>query len=398
MAGQFFPREFFADRTRWDLTPNALAQRLNVLRGKGEEVLDLTESNPTRCGFHYSKEFLADLADPAALTYEPSPKGLKVARVAVASVYGKKGAGIDPQRIFLTSSTSEAYSFLFRLLMNPGDELLVPSPSYPLFDYLASLADVKIVSYPLVYQNRWKVDLEELSSKITPKTRLILIVHPNNPTGSCVTKRELVGILQLCARHRIPLIADEVFAEYLDAPNPEIPPTLLGHPEVLIFSLGGISKFLGLPQMKLSWIAATGPEKDLTPALDRLELIADTFLSVATPVQLAFPHWLKRSAAIQSQIRERVSANRRWLLSLAPSASIENLHADGGWTAVLRTPGLQDEESFVLRLLEKRRVLLHPGYFFDFDGPGYFVVSLLPEEALFQKGIQLFLEQLHDSP
>lgn len=378
----------FADRTGWDLTPNALASRLKEIRAAGEKVLDLTLSNPTQAGLRYPEGLLAPLANPGGISYDPEPKGLLSARQAVASIYAGKGAAATPENILLTASTSEAYGHLFRLLANPGDEILVPRPSYPLFGYLADLADVKTVSYPLCEgERRWELDLAALASAVTPRSRAVIAVHPNNPTGSALTAREVEALRRLCRERGLALIVDEVFAEYLWEEN--LPRTLLpvgpaAGQGPLTFALGGLSKLLALPQMKLAWIACAGPEELLRPALDRLELIADTALSVNTPVQLALPGWLALAPAVQGEIRSRVRANRDLLEReagplLSPS--------DGGWSAVIETPGVVDDEAWALTLLEEYHALVHPGYLFDFDAPGHAVLSLLPPPDLFREAI-----------
>lgn len=403
----------FADRTAWDLRPNAFTRRRRALEAAGVRLLDLTESNPTRCGFRYPDGWLDALADPRAAVYEPSACGLVSARAAVAEVYRSKGTIVDPGDVLLTASTSEAYSFLFRLLANPGDQILMPHPSYPLIEYLAGLADVDAVPYRLVFEGRWlrqseaaplasarwRLDLESCRRAITSRTRAIVIVHPHNPTGWAVTSEELAALAAHAAERRIPLIADEVFAEYL-GPETLGPRTALGAPDALVFALGGVSKFLGLPQMKLAWIAMSGPPSARQQARERLEVIADTFLSVATPVQWAWPRWLAEAAGIQEQIRQRVLANRRLLEQSVPGVlpasrgewcglrlPQPSSRGEGGWSAVIRVPHLDDEEAFVLKLLEQDHVVVHPGYFFDFEEPGYLVVSLLPPPEMFAEAI-----------
>jgi len=375
----------FAKRTEWDLRPNRLSEKLAELRGRGEEILDLTESNPTKVGLQYPDGLLKELADPRGLLYEPDPRGLLPARKAVASIYAAKGASVDPERIFLTASTSEAYSMLFRLLADPGDQVLVPRPSYPLFGYLAGLNDLETVSYPLHLgsDGHWRVGLKELEEAMTPRTRAVIVVHPNNPTGSCLTSEERDRVAALCARRGAALICDEVFAEYLHPAGRPVPLTLLKEGGPLTFALGGLSKWMGLPQMKLSWIACAGPDSDLSGALARLEVIADTALSVNSPVQAVFPRWAGFAPAIQRQIRERVQANRDWMKKLLP--------ADGGWNGVLKLPGVRDEEAWALELLERRRALVHPGYFYDFEQSGIAVVSLLLPLGGFQEGIRRLL-------
>ena len=379
----------FSERTGWDLTPNTLARERAALEARGLPLLDLTLSNPTQAGFRYPEDLLAPLADPAGLRYEPQPRGWLPARQAVASLYAAKGKGVDPERILLTASTSEAYAHLFRLLADPGDQILVPRPSYPLFGYLADLAGVEIVSYPLrsVAGGRWRIDPARLEEAVTPRSRAVVVVHPNNPTGSCLDTEELRRVGALCRRRGLALIADEVFAEYRFSAGPSIPPTLLGGSDALTFALGGLSKLLGLPQMKLGWIAVSGPPGEADPALERLELIADTFLSVNTPVQRAFPGWLRFAPVLQGQILERVKENRRFLEgNLPPGWRL--LPSDGGWSAVLKIPGVTDDEAWALSLLKRRQVLVHPGYLFDFEEPGMAVVSLLPPAALFREGIR----------
>lgn len=409
----------FARRTDWDLTTNALTQCLEELHRSAAKILDLTLSNPTQAEFQYPEALLSPLAQPSSLSYEPSPKGILAARQAVAALYASKGVALDPEQIILTASTSEAYAFLFRLLCNSGDQIMVPSPGYPLFDYLAGLNDVESVKYPLRYHDCWQLDYAAFRRAVTPKTRAVVVVHPNNPTGSCVTEAEVAEIRALCAERQIPLISDEVFAEYRYRVDPQIPPTLAqpGQPQALTFSLGGLSKWAGLPQMKLAWIAVTGPAKLAAPALSRLELIADTYLSVGTPIQLAASQWLRLEQApslgsaqisaqsVQQQIRARVLANRRHIEEAlaapatptpahADTAPADLLRADGGWSVVLRIPAIRDEEAWVLRLLQEEQVLVHPGYFFDFEQPGHLVFSLLPPSSIFQEGFRRLFSRL----
>ncbi len=406
----------FSRRTEWSLTPNAITRQLEQMRKRNLPVLDLTESNPTCCRLRYPKRLLSELASPESFVYEPNPKGLLSARKAVASLYAKRGISVDPERILLTASTSEAYSFLFKLLADPGDQILVPRPSYPLLDYLATLNDVEMVAYRLTYQNRWQIDWDSFLKGLSPKTRAVVVVHPNNPTGSRVTPGEFKELFSICRRHNLPLICDEVFADYLYGKGSEVPGA-----STLTFSLGGLSKSFGLPQMKLGWIVVDGPRSQVREAIERLEVIADTYLSVNTPVQLALPRWFALASSIQSQIRKRIQTNRRFLLEqlssslssrdvppfprsfhpgksriagqagLSPDGPIQLLAADGGWNAVLRIPAILDEEAFVLDLLKKEQVLVHPGYFFDFEEPGFVVLSLLIPTNRFQEGLNRLL-------
>jgi len=384
-----------ASRTQWKLPPNRLTEMLQARRRAGLPIIDLTESNPTRCGIQYpADDILAALSAPESLIYEPSAKGLLPAREAVVAYYAEKGVTVDPEQILLTASTSEAYSFLFRLLANPGDRVLVPRPSYPLFDFLATLNDVALDAYPLTYSAHWRVDLAALRELVTPRTRAVLVVNPNNPTGSFLQRDELTDMIELCRAHGLALVSDEVFADYPFAPNPDHVVSVAETSDVLTFALGGISKLLGLPQMKLAWICATGPAEALNDALARLEIIADTYLSVNTPVQRALPRWLALRDKLTEQILTRVLTNRHYLVDRTrPPHACQCLEAEGGWYAVVRVPRTRSEEELVLELLDQDSVLVHPGYFFDFDVEGYLVVSLLPPPEVFREGIGKILKR-----
>lgn len=355
----------FSRRLHWDLTPNRVTELLAAKRAEGQSILDLTESNPTNAGFAYPAErILAAFANPESLHYEPSAKGLLTARQAVSS---------HPERTLLTASTSEAYSYLFKLLTDPGDEVLVPRPSYPLFEFLATLESVRIVQYPLFYHEGWSMDLHSLESAITGRTRAVVLVNPNNPTGSYLKRNELSQLIEICARHDLAIISDEVFAEYAFAPDAGRVETLGGVDEVLTFCMSGLSKLCGLPQMKLGWIHVNGPNTN--EAMMRLELIADTFLSVGTPVQHALPQLLAAGKSVREQILTRAKAN----LALLP----HRLHVEGGWYAAVRVPRIRSEEEWVLALLQEHNVLVQPGYFYDFDSEAYLIVSLLtPPDVL----------------
>jgi aspartate/methionine/tyrosine aminotransferase len=391
----------FSTRTNWDTSETAWAQELTTRRKQGLPIYDLTAANPTQCGFTYDDRLLDALRQPAALQYDPQPRGLIAARESVCSYYcdhvdslsPKAQFKIHPRQVLLTTSSSEAYSFLFRLLCDPGDEVLIAQPSYPLFDFLAMLDDVKLISYPLFYDYGWHLDLHGLRLKISPKTRAIVVVHPNNPTGHFTHEADRKALESLCSEFGLALIVDEVFLDY-SFTNPSASFATGEHP-ALTFVLSGLSKAAGLPQMKLSWIAAFGPEPDLSAALNRLEVIADTFLSLSSPLQLALPTWLQQRGHIQQQILARVKANLGWLDEVVGASDlIERLRVDAGWYAILRAPALQDAEQLALRVLRQAGVAIHPGSFFGMAGEGYFVVSLLLDEAAFHQATILLIELL----
>jgi alanine-synthesizing transaminase len=377
----------FASRTGWALALNRFSAALARHRAAGREVLDLTESNPTRCGFAYDASLLSALADRHALAYDPHPKGLRAAREAVCGYYQQHGAAVDPEQVILTASTSEGYSFLFRLLCDPGNEVLVPAPSYPLFEFLASIQDVKLASYPLLYDHGWQIDLHGLSEALTTRTRAILVVHPNNPTGSFVKPAEMEILDSICQERELALVADEVFLDY--AHDDVARPSFAGARQALTFTLSGISKICALPQMKLAWIVASGPPDLVREALARLEVIADTYLSVSTPVQLALPQLLAWRGSIERQVKERVAANLAELdRQLATQELVRRLEIEGGWYAVLRVPATRSDEDLVIDLLEQHSVIVHPGHFYDFPEEGYLVVSLITPAEVFEEGIK----------
>ncbi|MCK5580735.1 MAG: pyridoxal phosphate-dependent aminotransferase [Candidatus Omnitrophica bacterium] len=380
----------FAQRTAWQLSSNKITQVLTQLRESGEEILDLTESNPTRCGFSYPSEEIMDaLQSPCNLEYRPSSQGLLSAREAVCAYYQRKNVEITPDQVFLTASTSEAYSFLFRLLANPGEEILFPRPGYPLFEFLIDLNDLKWRTFPLVYKEGWHVDLEGLASEVSEQTRAVVLVNPNNPTGSFIDATQRETINKICGG-KIPIICDEVFEDYVFDEGLESF-SLVNNQENLTFVLGGLSKTLALPQMKVSWIVVSGPKDDVQESIKRLEIIADTYLSVNTPAQNALPKWLGLRNVIQKDILTRVRQNRDLILGQASShLSCRVLDAQGGWYVVLKV-GQRDEEQFVLNLLEQDHVFVHPGYFFDFPDEGYIVLSLLPLSDVFEKGVTRIL-------
>jgi len=381
----------FADRTRWNLTSNRLSKALARHRSGGRRLLDLSASNPTECGFHYDTgAIMRALCSPASLGYHPDPQGLKSAREAVAGYYAHRGEYVFIEDVLLTTSTSEAYSFIFRLLCNPGDELLIPTPSYPLFDFLADLQDVKLKPYPLIYDHGWQIDFHALEAAIGERTRGIILVHPNNPTGHFTTLMDLAELNRLCSAHGLALIADEVF---LDFGIKGRSPSLSANREAPTFTLSGLSKISGLPQMKFAWLIVSGPEDWKREALARLEVIADTYLSMNAPIQHAAPAFLKQRHGFQRQLMERVLANLEELdRQLAAQTHCSRLEIEAGWYAVLRVPATRSDEDLAIELLEKHDVYVHPGHFYDFPREGYLVVSLITPAADFAEGISEVLE------
>lgn len=378
----------FSSRLSWDFRPNRLAILLQSKRRAGAKILDLTQSNPTHAGLSYpAEEILGALGDPRSLSYDPSPAGLIEAREAAAGYYASRGQAVEPERILLTASTSEAYAYLFKLLADPGDEVLVPRPSYPLFDFLAALESLRLAPYPLVYDGAWSVDLGGVERACTSRTRAIIVVNPNNPTGSFLKKHERERLVSICAERGLAIICDEVFSDYAFAPDPEREETLAGVTEVLTFCLSGLSKVAGLPQMKLGWIVTGGPEPARAKAIERLELIGDTYLSAGTPVQRALPRLLEAGLAVRGQIARRVRENLEFLRgAIGPSSPCRLLNAEGGWYAILRVPRTRGEEEWCLELLEKDGVLVQPGFFYDFDAEAYLVLSLLTSPEEFREG------------
>jgi hypothetical protein len=383
----------FSARTDWELEPNRLSRLIVERRRAGLPIFDLTESNPTRCGFNYPAEVLEALGSPDNLIYDPSPKGLPEARRAIADYYAEKGRPADPEQILITSSTSEAYSFLFKLLVGPNERVLVPRPSYPLLDFLAALNDVGLDFFRLVYDRGWRIDVEHLRSAMGLRARALVLINPNNPTGSFIKRDELGAIFELCAERQIALICDEVFADYALGALEDIVPTIAFSSKVLTFALGGVSKLLGLPQMKLAWIAVGGPDHLLSEALERLEVISDTYLSVSTPAQRALPTWLRLRDNIAGQMLSRIRANYNFLTAAA-SDPIQCLEVEGGWYAVLKLLSVGDDEEFAIELLGQEGVLVHPGYFFGFEEDGIVVVSLLTRAEIFQEGVARLIKML----
>jgi len=376
----------FSSRLNWSLRPNRLSALLEAKRAAGANVLDLTESNPTCAGLAYPQaEILAALSDADALRYHPSPRGLDSAREVVAGYYRDRGSKIDRENVLLTARTSEAYAYLFKLLANPGDEILAPRPSYPLFEFLADLESVHIRQYPLRYDGVWHVDFDALEQAITARTRAIVVVNPNNPTGSFLKHAELDRLDSLAAERGLAILSDEVFRDYAFADETNRVSTLAGDRQALTFSMSGLSKIAGLPQMKLGWIAANGPHGK--EALDALELIADTYLSVSTPVQVALPSLLALASGIMEQVRQRTASNLARLRETMLGSAATLLRTEGGWYAVLQVPRTRTEEEWTLKLLGESNVLVQPGFFFDFESEAFLVLSLLPEPAKFAEGV-----------
>lgn len=415
----------FSDRTNWKLATNRFTQAVERARGRGARLLDLTVSNPTRVGLQYDERaILGALSSPRALDYDPQSKGLLAAREAVAEYYRAEHAvrEIDPERIVLTTSTSEGYSFVFRLLCNAGDELLVPKPSYPLFEFLADLQDAKLVGYPLIYDHGWQTDFPSLERAVTERTRGVVVVHPNNPTGSYVSAGERELLNAFCRERGLAVIVDEVFLDYglddarglaqnsrfLHAPMDRHLPvhrlgrddssygSFAGNVDVLTFTLSGLSKISALPQMKVAWIVTSGPEELVESAMGRLDVIADTYLSMNAPVQWALPVLLKQRKNIQRQLVERVQRNLAELdRQLAGQQACERLSVEGGWYAVLRVPVTRSDEELAIELVREKSVLVHPGHFFDFPRDGYLVLSLISVQLDFEEGVRAILDKLN---
>ena len=388
----------FSRRSDWKLAPNRFTEAQRELQAEGREVLDLTVSNPTQVDLPYDAErILASLGNPRAMDYDPQPKGLASARRAVVSYYCEQHDAfeLDGESIVLTTSTSEGYSYIFRLLCDPGDEVLVPKPSYPLFEFLADLDDVKLVPYPLIYDHGWQIDFPSLYGAVNPDTRAVVVVHPNNPTGSYIHQHERNLFNSFCLEHGLAMIVDEVFLDY---PHDGVrQSTFVSNRDVLTFTLSGLSKISGLPQMKLAWIVTSGPENETTTALTRLEVIADTYLSINTPIQLAAPVLLEQRKNIQPFLIERVRTNLVELdRQLTKQKACRRLNMEGGWYAVLRVPVTRSDEDLAIAILRRASVLVHPGHFYDFPSDGYLIISLLATAHKFREGMERVLELVND--
>ena len=387
----------FSRRTDWKLTPNRLTEAQRELAADGIEVLDLTISNPTCADLHYDAEsILTPLVTTQALVYDPQPKGLRSAREAVAKYHREEHElfDLDPESLVLTTSTSEGYSYVFRLLCNPEDEVLVPKPSYPLFEFLADLQDVKLTPYPLIYDHGWQIDFPSLYRLANHRTRAVVVVHPNNPTGAYVSDSEQESLNQFCREYNLSIISDEVFLDY--ALDGAARSTFAANSNVLTFTLSGLSKISALPQMKLAWIVTSGPSEIVQAAMARLEVIADTYLSLNAPVQLAAGALLEQRKHIQPLLLDRVRANLEVLDDhLKRQKTCQRLEVEGGWYTVLRVPVTQSDEDLAIEILRKENVLVHPGHFYDFPSDGYLVLSLITPPQRFQQGIAKVLELLN---
>jgi aspartate/methionine/tyrosine aminotransferase len=375
----------FSIRTGWDVSESAFAAAVREARDAGRRIVDLTVSNPTVCGFEYDESMvMGALGNRGAMQYDPDPRGMRSARVAVARYYEGHGAMVDTDAVVMTTSTSEGYGYLFRLLCDAGDEVLVAQPSYPLFDFLADLEDVRLVTYPLFYDYGWWIDFAELERRVGARTKAIVVVNPNNPTGNGVRAEERIRLEEICARHGLALIVDEVFLDYPVVDGVELSSFALGPHPALTFVLSGMSKIAGLPQMKVGWVGVFGPDRERGEALGRLEVIADTFLSMNAPVQMALPVWLEGRHGIQGQIRARVRTN----LAMARKAGLEMLEVEGGWSAIVRLEQRGGVGNLAVEVLRGTGVVVHPGAFYGIAAGGNVVVSLIVPEGEFAEGVR----------
>lgn len=389
----------FARRTQWDTRPNPLAVLLEEKRRLGKRVLDLSVSNPTRCGFSYlPPDILRLLAQPSSLVYEPHPRGLLSAREAIARYYASSlNIHVHPENILLTAGTSEAYATLFRLLCNPGDHVAIPCPSYPLLDYLCDLTDVSAVHYRLVYDGRWCVDLDSVHRVIQDGARTVVLVHPNNPTGSLVTPDEFTDIVETAEQTGCSLIVDEVFSPFGWNPNGEIPSTLRWNPTVLTCTLSGISKLLGLPQLKLSWMVLRGAPRVQSAALERLDVMLDTFLSVNTPVQHALPDLLALAPVARSALRDRLQENLATIHEACNDSPVTLLTAEAGWYAILQLPRTRTDNEWAMELLDRSDLVTQPGHFFNLEQESCLVLSLICPTRSTREGIQTLLRYVQSA-
>ena len=389
----------FSSRSAFELRPNALSLAVAARRASGRRLLDLTVSNPTTVGLSPPwARVCAALSSGEAGRYEPAAMGLPAARAAVSQYYQTRGFCLDSEHVCLTASTSEGYAFVFKLLCDPGDHVLVPAPSYPLFDYLAALDGVQVDRYPLHECDGWAIDVGALAAAITPRTKAIVVVSPNNPTGSYLKRGEREALRDLCARHALVLVCDEVFADYALREDEEgvRVTSMVDELAAPTFVLSGLSKVAGLPQLKLGWIAIAGPERFAREARERLELIGDTYLSVGTPVMLAAPALLALADEAAQAIRARTTRNLAWIARHVARSPCTLLPVEAGWSAILRVPRLASEESMCVGLLEEAGVLVHPGHFFDLASEAFVVVSLLTEPDVLSEGLGKLLDFMRE--
>jgi len=384
----------FSSRLPADLHPTPLARAMETARLGSRDVIDLTETNPTRAGLAYP-DLHSVFAGVDLAAYEPDPRGLAVAREAIAADYARRGVRVAPNRILLTASSSESYAYLFKVLCDPGDSVLVPVPSYPLFDHLAGLEAVRLVPYRLEFHDAWRLDVDDLAGRLDDRVRAILVVSPNNPTGSVLRHADLDRLTAICAERQLALIGDEVFADFpINAPS-DWALSVIEQPKALAVSLGGLSKSSGLPHLKLGWMALGGPDDLVQAALDRLELVADTYLSVGSPVQRGTPRLLELGAGVRDQIAARLTQNEGTLRRAEASfPACHVLPVEGGWSAVVRVPATRTDEEWALTLVERGHVIVYPGFFFDFERDGYLVVSLLVTPVDFERGITRLFETI----
>ena len=384
----------FSKRLNIEYEPNELALLYNSKKKRGERIFDLTSSNPTKLNFKYdTKHIIRHFIDDRSLVYEPDPKGILNAREEVVKYYSDTGNEVSVDDLFLVPNTSEAYSYLFKLLLDADDEVLMPQPCYPLFEFLTKLDLGNVVYYPMVYDYRfgWSPDFVMLEKKITPKTKAIVIINPNNPTGSYIRENDYKVFNSLSEKYNLALIADEVFSDYEIEAGDDTLKTVSGYKCNLTFVLNGFSKMLALPQMKFGWILIQGEKKLKEEAVKRLEVIADTYLSVATPIQYAAKRMFETRERIQEEVLGRIKENYTLLKTkFLLNPDIKVLNCEGGWNAILNFKNmLVPEDEFVLRLLENKNVLIHPGYYYDFFTEGYLVLSLLTETDVLDKAIDL---------
>lgn len=380
-------------RLNWRIEPSPFSRAVSALRAEAQPSLDLTSANPTAVELAYpSREIAAALNRVPDFRYEPHPQGLFSAREVIASRYAGKGKPVSPSQLLITSSTSEAYSFLFKLLCNAGDEVLVPCPSYPLFEYLAALDTARVQPYWLSFDGGWFIDFDDLERRITPRTKAIVIVSPNNPTGNCLTAEDAERLSQIALRAQLPVICDEVFVDYPLHPSNARLSTPRFDPQVLTFLLNGLSKSAGMPQMKLGWILVEGPARECAEAMQGLEWIADTYLSVSTPVQAALAGLICIGDRIRAQVHERLLANHAAVHHLLAASPVQMLPVEGGWSAILQLPQTRSEEEWCLGLLRTHRVITQPGYLFDMPREPFLVVSLLTPPARLIDGINALLQ------